>query len=266
MRTARIEHDVYGSGALVEAFEDKVARLLGFPAAVFCISGTMAQVTALRLACADRGSAPAALHPTSHIFVHERSNYQLIGHFDALQMGDLNRPRSLADLEAVPDRLGAIGIAIPMREIGGQLSTWEELEAIKRHARRAAHTCTWTAHGCGSGRGLWPQRGRDRGRLRFGLCVAVQRDRRPWWRCWRGAARCRARRRRMVPAPGRQCHPPLALCRRSKHAVRCVAGGHARLLPPDAIPGRSPARPLGHSLQPGDSGRQHAAPAPAGQS
>lgn len=135
-----VEHDVYGAGTLIESFEEKIAALLGFEAAVFCISGTMAQVTALRLACSDRGKAPAALHPTSHIFVHERSNYQLLGHFDALQIGDRNRPWTAADLAAVPDKLGAVGLEIPMREIGGQVPSWEELEAIKAHCKaRGAH-------------------------------------------------------------------------------------------------------------------------------
>lgn len=136
----KVEHDVYGGGALIEAFEDKIAALLGFPAAVFCISGTMAQATALRLACADRGKAPAALHPTSHIVVHEGSNYQLLDHFDALHVGERTRPWLAADLEAVPDKLGAVGLEIPMREIGGQLSPWDELEAIKAHCKkRGAH-------------------------------------------------------------------------------------------------------------------------------
>jgi threonine aldolase len=136
----QVEHDVYGSGELIQSFEDKIAALLGFPAAVFCISGTMAQVTALRLACADRGNAPAALHPTSHIFVHERSNYQLLGHFNALQVGDRHRPWTVADLESVPDRLAAVGLEIPMREIGGQVPSWDELEAIKAHCRaRGTH-------------------------------------------------------------------------------------------------------------------------------
>jgi len=81
-----------------------------------------------------------ALHPTSHIFVHERSNYQLLGHFKALQAGDRYRPWVAADLAAIPDRLGAVGMELPLREIGGQLSPWEELEAIKLHAReRGAH-------------------------------------------------------------------------------------------------------------------------------
>ena len=135
-----VAHDVYGSGALIQEFERKVAAVLGFEAAVFCISGTMAQVTALRLACEDRGSRLAALHPTSHIFVHERSNYQLLGHFDALQAGDRHRPWTVDDLAAVPDKLGAVGMEVPMREIGGQNPSWDELAAIKAHCReRGAH-------------------------------------------------------------------------------------------------------------------------------
>jgi len=130
-----IAHDVYGEGALIQDFERKVAATLGFEAAVFCISGTMAQVTALRLAALDRGKAPVALHPTSHIFVHEKSNHQLLGHFDALQTGDRQRPWSAADITTIPDRLSAVGLEIPMREIGGQLSPWDELQAIKAHCR-----------------------------------------------------------------------------------------------------------------------------------
>jgi threonine aldolase len=130
-----IGHDVYGEGALIQEFERKVAALLGFEAAVFCISGTMAQVTALRLAAMERGNAPVALHPTSHIFVHERSNYQLLGHFNALQAGERHRPWDAADITSIPDRLSAVGLEIPMREIGGQLSSWEELQAIKAHCR-----------------------------------------------------------------------------------------------------------------------------------
>jgi threonine aldolase len=134
-----ISHDVYGEGALIQDFERKVAELLGFEAAVFCISGTMTQVTALRLAAMERpngrGAAPVALHPTSHIFVHEASNYQLLDHFDALSVGDRHRPWTAADITGIPDRLSAVGLEIPMREIGGQLSDWDELAAIKAHCR-----------------------------------------------------------------------------------------------------------------------------------
>lgn len=133
-------HDVYGAGALIERFEQQVADTLGMEAAVFCISGTMAQVTALRLACADRARPLVALHPTSHIFVHEKANYQLLNHFTALPVGERYRPWTVQDLASVPDRLGAVGIEIPMREIGGQTTPWDELEALKTHVHaRGAH-------------------------------------------------------------------------------------------------------------------------------
>jgi len=131
-----IKHDIYGDGPLIREFEGRIARLLGFEAAVFCISGTMTQVTALRLAAQDRGMAPVALHPTAHIIVHERSNYQLLGHFDALQVGDRHRPWTAADITAIPDRVSSVALEIPMREIGGQLSDWDQLEAIKAHCHR----------------------------------------------------------------------------------------------------------------------------------
>jgi threonine aldolase len=130
-----IAHDTYGDGALIQAFEARVAEVLGFEAAVFCISGTLAQVTTLRLAAAARGRAPVALHPTAHILVHERSNYQLLGHFDALRVGDPYRPWTAADIVDLPDRLSAVALEIPMREIGGQLSAWDDLQAIKAHCR-----------------------------------------------------------------------------------------------------------------------------------
>jgi len=132
----QVAHDVYGEGTLLQAFEDKVARLLGQEAAVFCVSGTMAQVTALRLGCEDRDSRLVALHPTSHILVHEKSNYQLFGHFHMVQAGDRHRPATEADLAAIVDPLGAAAIELPMREIGGQAPSWDELQAIKAHCRQ----------------------------------------------------------------------------------------------------------------------------------
>ncbi len=134
----QVAHDVYGSGALIEDFEQKIARLLGFEAALFCITGTMTQATALRIACSERGSRLVALHPTSHILRHERSNHVLFDHFQALQVGDPQRPWSVSDLQAIPDQLGAATLELPMREIGGQCQSWEELDAIKQHCHAHA--------------------------------------------------------------------------------------------------------------------------------
>jgi threonine aldolase len=130
-----VAHDVYGDGDLIQAFEAKIAALLGFDAGVFCITGTMTQVTALRVACLGKGSRLVALHPTAHIFRHERGNHQLLDHFQALQIGDPHRPWTLDDLKAIPDRLAAVVLEMPAREIGGQRPDWKELQAIKAYCR-----------------------------------------------------------------------------------------------------------------------------------
>lgn len=130
-----VAHDTYGDGALIQSFEQKIADLLGYEAGTFCITGTMTQVTALRLACAERGSTLVGLHPTAHILKHERGNHQLLGHFHALQIGDPHRPWTLEDLQAQPEHLGAVSLELPAREIGGQCPGWDELEAIKAYCR-----------------------------------------------------------------------------------------------------------------------------------
>ena len=57
-----------------------------------------------------RRSSPTNARP-SHISVHERSKYQMLSHFDTLQVGDRNRPWTATDLEAIPDLLDALGLS-----------------------------------------------------------------------------------------------------------------------------------------------------------
>jgi threonine aldolase len=130
-----IQHDSYGEGTLIQDFENKVAALLGFEAGRFVITGTLAQAVALRIACLDRNNPLVALHPTAHALVHESSNYQLLGHFTALNVGSPYRPWTAADLKALPDRIAAALYELPMREIGAQLPAWEELNAVKEYCR-----------------------------------------------------------------------------------------------------------------------------------
>jgi len=72
---------------------------------------------------------------SAHVLLHERSNYQLLDHFKALPVGDPFRTWSVDDLKKWPDRIGAALYELPMREIGGRLPSWEELEALKSHCR-----------------------------------------------------------------------------------------------------------------------------------
>ena len=130
-----IEHDQYGDADWLQAFERKVAAVLGKPAAVFMPSGVMAQLIAVRLwtqaACVDR----IGLHPTSHLLHHEEEAYAALLHCQAVPLGDRLRPMVAADLEAAAQPLACAIVELPLREVGGLLPTWPELEALKATAR-----------------------------------------------------------------------------------------------------------------------------------
>lgn len=130
-----VTYDRYGSGELLQAFEAKVSSLLGFEAARYCLTGVASQAVALRLACDIKRCDRVLTHPTSHLLLHENHNTRLYDWFKLLPVGSAYRPLSLEALQAFPDPLGAVLYELPMREIGGQLPGWDELETIKAWAR-----------------------------------------------------------------------------------------------------------------------------------
>lgn len=127
--------DRYGEGALVGAFEQKIAAILGFEAAVFMPSGTMAQQIAMRIHAETTGIPAFAMHPTSHLELHEQRGYARVQRLDAVLLGPRLRPTLADDLRAWPERLAALLVELPAREIGGQLPSWDELAALSSLAR-----------------------------------------------------------------------------------------------------------------------------------
>ncbi len=127
--------DRYGGGALIDAFEEKVAALLGKEAAVYMPSGTMAQQIALRV-WSDRVGVPdIAMHPTAHLELHEQRGYARLHRLAATLLGVADRPTLAVDLDACAERIAALLVELPAREIGGQLPTWDELAELVARAR-----------------------------------------------------------------------------------------------------------------------------------
>jgi threonine aldolase len=129
--------DVYGDGALLESFESEIAQLLGKEAAVFMPSGTMAQQIALRIQSDRRNCRNVGLHPQSHLVVSENNAMQMMHDLRAILLGDRNALYTLADLQAVNDRLSAVVLELPERNIGGALRPWNEVLAICGWAQEA---------------------------------------------------------------------------------------------------------------------------------
>jgi threonine aldolase len=126
-----VRPDVYGKGELIETFEAKVAQLLGFEAARFLPSGTMAQQIAMRVWCERQGRRHFGMHPTSHLELHEERGYRQLHGLDATLVGPRHSPLLAEHLAAVVEPLGALLVELPIREAGGQLPSWDELEALK---------------------------------------------------------------------------------------------------------------------------------------
>lgn len=129
--------DVYGTGPLIEDFEKRIADLLGKPAALFLASGTLTQPLALKLHCEQRKSMNVGLHPTSHLVLHEHDGYQKLWGLHGCLLGDAHKVLTVEDLKAEdPAELAALVLELPMREIGGQLPTWDDLQAQVNWARQ----------------------------------------------------------------------------------------------------------------------------------
>jgi threonine aldolase len=127
--------DVYGTGELINSFERKIAALLGFEAACFMPSGTMAQQIALKIYAGKTGHRTFAIHPTSHLELHENHAYARLSNLKSVIFGDRNRQLTAQDIENLKEAFGTLIIELPAREIGGRLPAWKELEAIKERTK-----------------------------------------------------------------------------------------------------------------------------------
>jgi threonine aldolase len=136
LSTQYIEADCYGQGPLVNEFEQQIATMLGQEAALFLPSGTMAQTMALRIWAEQKHCNRVAFHPTSHLQLHEQNAYQALHGLDACLIGKADTVIDYEDLNAVPLPLAAVLLELPMREIGGQLPSWNELEMQQKWARQ----------------------------------------------------------------------------------------------------------------------------------
>lgn len=133
-RDHHVDFDVYGTGTVIEAFEARVAALLGFEAGRFLPSGVMAQTIAMKVHARRQGVDHIGLPATSHLELHEERSYGHLYGLQATLVGPAHRPVLAGDLAAVKEPLAALLVELPLREIGGQLPSWAELEALKAEA------------------------------------------------------------------------------------------------------------------------------------
>lgn len=129
------EWDFYGGSGAVELLEQELVGLFGVEAAAFFPSGVMAQQAALRVHCDWAGSRRVTMPDLSHLLVHEEDGPRVLHDLDVLPLTRGYDAPTAAHLVAVPGRLGAVLVELPLRDAGCLLPTWEELVDLSAACR-----------------------------------------------------------------------------------------------------------------------------------
>ncbi|RQO54706.1 threonine aldolase [Paucibacter sp. KBW04] len=127
--------DVYGEGAVIQALETEVSRMLGKPLGSFFHKGMACQLAALKVWCGEATQGPVAMHPQSHIAIDECEAFEHLLGLRGLFVGAPDTPITLADLQALAEKPAVLVIELPLRRAGFRLPAWEELVAISAWCR-----------------------------------------------------------------------------------------------------------------------------------
>ena len=129
------EWDTYGESGPVARLEAEVTSLFGVEAAAFFPSGVMAQQAALRTHSDQAGIRRVAMPDLSHLLVHEEDGPRLLHGLEISLLTRGYQAPTAQHVEAIPGRLGAVLVELPLREAGCLLPSWDELVALSATCR-----------------------------------------------------------------------------------------------------------------------------------
>jgi len=127
--------DRYGEHGPVEQLETELAALFGTEAAAFFPSGTMAQQCVLRAWCDRAGTLRVAVPDLSHLLVHEAGGPALLHGFRFEHLTTGRRTPDAEALAAIPGRLAAVMVELPLRDAGCVLPAWDDLVVLSAASR-----------------------------------------------------------------------------------------------------------------------------------
>jgi threonine aldolase len=129
------EWDSYGERGAVQRLEAEVAARFGVSAAAFFPSGVMAQQAALRIHTDRAGSRRVAMPDLSHLLVHEEDGPRVLHDLEICFLTQGFEAPAARHVEAIPGRIGAVLVELPLRDAGCLLPTWDDLAALSATCR-----------------------------------------------------------------------------------------------------------------------------------
>lgn len=131
--------DCYNQGELIEILETRVAKLLGKEKALFVHKGSIAQLTAMKVASDIHQHKNVILHPKGHIALDEENAYQTITDLKGITIGTDFEPFDFTMVEAITEKAAALVVELPLRRVGFKLTPWQELLKMSTWAKQS-HT------------------------------------------------------------------------------------------------------------------------------
>jgi threonine aldolase len=129
------EWDFYGERGAVERLEAEVRGLFEVEAAAFFPSGVMAQQTALRIHTDRAASRRVAIPDLSHLLVHEEDGPRILHDLEVVALTTGFEAPAARHVEAIPGRLGAVLVELPLRDAGCLLPSWDDLAGLSSECR-----------------------------------------------------------------------------------------------------------------------------------
>lgn len=129
------EWDSYGERGAVQRLEAEVCGLFGTEAAAFFPSGVMAQQAALRIHADRAGSRRVAIPDLSHLLVHEDDGPRILHDLEISYLTRGFEAPAARHLEAIPGRVGAVLVELPLRDAGCLLPSWDDLAGLSAACR-----------------------------------------------------------------------------------------------------------------------------------
>ena len=129
------EWDSYGERGAVQRLEAEVTALFEVEAAAYFPSGVMAQQAALRIHTDRAGSRRVVMPDLSHLLVHEEDGPRILHDLEISFLTQGFEVPAARHLEAIPGRIGAVLVELPLREAGCLLPAWDDLAALSAACR-----------------------------------------------------------------------------------------------------------------------------------
>ncbi len=129
------EWDTYGEGGAVHKLEAEITKIFEVESVAFFPSGVMAQQAALRIHADRAASRRVAMPDLSHLLVHEEDGPRILHDLEICFLTKGAEAPAARHVEAIPGRIGAVLVELPLRDAGCLLPTWDDLVALSRACR-----------------------------------------------------------------------------------------------------------------------------------